>query len=145
MLNPKCALFQLPCSNWNEAVVHNTWYENRPLGVNTLSSMMKEISTKATLSKVYTNYCIQATTITLWSEAGLSDRHICHISGHRNPNTLQHYNSRPSSTQRRKCSDVLSSALQGSSQTTEISPRHFKPVHPLAAQFGESRIALHNF
>lgn len=50
-LNPKCeALFQLPRRDWNEAVVHNIWYENRPLGVNTLGSMMKEISTKAMLS-----------------------------------------------------------------------------------------------
>ena len=134
-LNLKCeALFQLPRRDWNEEVVHNIWYENRPLGVNTLGSMMKEISIKAMLSKVYTNHCVRATAITLWSEAGLSDRHICHISGHRNPNSLQHYNSRPSSTQLRKCSDVLSSALQGSSQATEISPRHFKPVDQLQSR-----------
>ncbi|KAK2564350.1 hypothetical protein P5673_011775 [Acropora cervicornis] len=69
-LNLKCeALFQLPRRNWNEDVVHNIWYENRPLGVNTLGSMMKEISTKAMLSKVYTNHCVRATAITLWSEA----------------------------------------------------------------------------
>ena len=89
----------------------------RMFGVNTLGNMMKEISTKAKLSKVYTNHCVRATAITLWSQAGLSDRHICHISGHKNPNSLQHYNSRPSSTQLRKCSDVLSSALQGADQT----------------------------
>ena len=83
--------------DWKEEVVHNIWYENRPLGVNTLGSMMKEITIKAMLSKVYTNHCVRATAIT--SEAGLSDRHICHISGHRNPNSLQHYNSRPLSTQ----------------------------------------------
>ena len=50
--------------------------------------MMKEISEKAVLSTVYTNHCVRATAITLWSEAGLADRHTCHISGHRNPNSL---------------------------------------------------------
>ncbi|KAK2555511.1 hypothetical protein P5673_022851 [Acropora cervicornis] len=114
-LNLKCeALFQLPRRDWNEEVVHNIWYENRPLGVSTLGSMMKEISIKAMLSKVYTNHCVRATAITLWYEAGLSDRHIW---GHRKPSSRQHYNSSPSSTQLRKCSDVLSSALQGSSPT----------------------------
>ena len=63
-LNPKCeALFQLPRRDWNGAVVHNIWYENRPLGVNTLGSMMKEIITKAILSKVYTNHWVRAMAI----------------------------------------------------------------------------------
>ena len=83
------------------------------------------------LSKVYTNHCVRATAITLWSEAGLSDRHICHISGHRNPNSLQHYNSRPLSSHLRKCSDVLSSALQVSKQSAQESPQHFQPVHQI--------------
>ena len=60
-LNLKCeALFQLPRRDWNEEVVPNIWYENRPLG-----SMMKEISIKAMLSIVYTNHCVRATAITL--------------------------------------------------------------------------------
>ena len=136
-LNPKCeALFQLPRRDWTEAsgAAQTVWYENRPLGVNTLGSMMKEISEKAVLSTVYTNHCVRATAITLWSEAGLADRHICHISGHRNPTSLQHYNSRPSSTQLRKCSDVLSSALTGSSQTTQMqqmSSQQFQSVSSL--------------
>ena len=81
-----------PRRDWNESVIHSILYVNRPLSVNSLGNVMKEISTKAKLSKVYTNHCVQVTAITLWSGAGLSDRHICHISGHRNPNSLQHYN-----------------------------------------------------
>ena len=87
-LNPKCDnLFQAHKHDWSELhTANNISYENRPLGVN----MMREISTKAMLFKVYTNHCVRVTTITLWSEAGLSDRHICHISGHRDSNSLQH-------------------------------------------------------
>lgn len=111
MINPKCdAFFQFPKRNWahpSEAV----WYENRVLGVNKLGSMMKELSLATKLSRVYTNHCVRATAITLWSNAGLSNRHIMAISGHRNEQSLQSYNSRPSSNQLQQCSNVLSRAL----------------------------------
>ena len=78
--------------------------------------MMKNISSAAKLSQIYTNHCVRATSITLWSNAGLPNRHIMAISGHRNEQSLQHYNHRPSTSQLKLCSDVLSKAL-GSSPT----------------------------
>ncbi|CAB4010182.1 Transposable element P transposase, partial [Paramuricea clavata] len=109
-LNPACeALFQYPKRNWKPD--DKTWYENRPLGINKLGDMMKDISTAAGLSKIYTNHCVRATSITLWSNAGLTNRHIMSISGHRNEQSLQHYNRRPSTSQLKRCSEVLSEAL----------------------------------
>ena len=72
---------------------------------------MKEFSKAANLSQVYTNHCIRATAITLWSDAGLSNRHIMSLSGHRNENSLKSYNARPSSQQLQVCSNILSSVL----------------------------------
>lgn len=70
-LNPKQnAFFQFPKRFWN-GPVESVWFENRCLGVNKLSVMMKELSKAAKLSQVYTNRCIGATDITLWSDAGL--------------------------------------------------------------------------
>ena len=67
-LNPKCeALFQLPRRNWEPS--DNVWYENRPLGVNKLSAMMKDISSAGGLSRIYTNHSVRATAITLWANA----------------------------------------------------------------------------
>ena len=44
-LNPECeALFQYPKRNWRPA--DKVWYENRPLGKNKLSAMMKNISSQ---------------------------------------------------------------------------------------------------
>jgi hypothetical protein len=109
-LNPKCAaFFQFPKRNWSpdDAI----WFENRPHGVNKLSVMMKQISEEAQLSMVYTNHCVRATAITLWSDGGLANRHIMAISGHRNEQSLKSYNSRLSSKQLRQCSDILSSSL----------------------------------
>ena len=56
------------------------WYEARPLGINSLAKMMKTISEEARLSKIYTNHCVRATAISLWSKAGISNRHIVAIS-----------------------------------------------------------------
>lgn len=109
-LNPECdALFQYPKRNWRPS--DQVWYENRPLGVNKLSTMMKEISKDASLSRIYTNHFVRATAITLWANAGISDREIMAISGHRSEASLRTYHQQPSVNQLRKCSDVLTVAL----------------------------------
>lgn len=109
-LNPECeALFQYPKRNWRPS--DKIWYENRPLGINKLSTFMKDISSAAGLSRVYTNHSVRATAITLWANAGLTNRAIMAISGHRNESSLQSYHSMPSVNQLRNCSDILSTAL----------------------------------
>ena len=86
-LNPECdVLFQYPKRNWRPS--DQVWYENRPLGVNKLPTTMKEISKEANLSCIYTNHSVRATAITLWANAGLSDREIMAISGHRSEASL---------------------------------------------------------
>ena len=109
-LNPKCeSFFQYPRKNWS--FEDNVWYEARPVGVNSLDSMMKNISEAASLSQQYTNHSVRATAITLWSNAGIPNRHIMAISGHRSEQSLAHYNTRPSTSQLRNCSEVLSQSL----------------------------------
>lgn len=127
-LNPKCkAFFQFPRRDWSDEKIDSCWYENRPLGVNTLGNMMKAISIEAKLSKVYTNHCVRATAITLWSDSGIEDRQICQISGHRNTASLQHYNAQPSAQQLRQYSNVLSNALQGVPQNPGCSNQIQRP------------------
>lgn len=117
-LNPKqTAFFQRPSTKAQEA--DTVWYDNAKVGVNSLSKMMKEISIGAELSQVYTNHCVRATAITLWSNAEVPSRHIMAISGHANENSISSYNSRPSVEQLKNCSTIMSSALNG----TAIVPR----------------------
>ncbi|KAK2561534.1 hypothetical protein P5673_015510 [Acropora cervicornis] len=74
-LNPVCsAFFQYPKRSW-KGPQEGVWFENRCLGVNKLGDMMKFLSKAANLSKIYTNHSVRATAITLWSDAGLSNRH----------------------------------------------------------------------
>ena len=91
------------------------WYEARLLGINSLAKMMKTISEEARLSKVYTNHCVRATAITLWSNARISNRHIMAISGYRSEQSLVSYNLRPSTSQLHNCSQVLSRAFRSPS------------------------------
>lgn len=115
-INPNCsAFFQYPKANVNPEDV--VWFEQRPLGVNALANMMKTICKAAGLSRIYTNHSIRATAITLWSNAGVPNRHIMSISGHQNEQSLAHYNSRPSISQLQNCSDVLSRALSSPSSS----------------------------
>jgi len=115
-INPNCsAFFQYPKANVNPE--DDVWFEQRPLGVNTLANMMKTICKATGLSRIYTNHRIRATAITLWSNAGVPNRHIMSISGHRNEQSLAHYNSPPSVSQLQNCSDVLSRALSSPSSS----------------------------
>ncbi|KAK3705942.1 hypothetical protein QZH41_001259 [Actinostola sp. cb2023] len=131
-LNPGCkAFFQYPKRSMTSNDVktnedEEVWYENRPLGVNRLGGMMKEISKLAGLSKLYTNHCVRATAITVWSNAQVPTRHIMAISGHRNEASLKSYNSRPSSEQLQNCSNILTSALSGNNPSSIArNQRHF--------------------
>ena len=93
-INDNCsAFFQYPAINFSSS--KTTWFLKCPLGINKLNSIMKEISKAANLSKLYTNYCVQATTITVLSNGSVVNRHIMAISGHRSETSLQLYNSRP--------------------------------------------------
>lgn len=98
---------------------------------------MKQISTAAGFSQIYTNHCVRATAITVWTEAGLSDRQICHISGHKNPASLRHYNSRPSNDQLRQCSDALSDAMQDQNSLQQL-PKQQLPLRAMSFQRNES-------
>ena len=113
-LNPKNdAFFQYPKKNWSYD--DEVWYDARPIGVNKLDNMIENISEEAKLLKAYTNHSVRATAITLWSNAGVQNRHIMAISGHRSEQSLAHYNTRPSTSQLQHCSDVLSRNLTAES------------------------------
>lgn len=122
-LNPhQEAFFQRPRPSAQATEL--VWYENKPIGVNKLSSMMKEISVGAKLSKVYTNHCIRASAITLLANNNIPSRHIMSVSGHTNEQSLASYNSRPSTAQLKRFSEIFSTAVLGhqdSESTTSCS------------------------
>ncbi|XP_071956065.1 uncharacterized protein [Antedon mediterranea] len=67
------------------------WYNNMPLGKNTLGAKMHNICREAGTSKIYTNSCLRATTIHALGNEGFAPRHIMSISGHKSEASIKHY------------------------------------------------------
>ena len=70
--------------------------------------MMVEILKRAQLSRIYTNHCIRATTISALSHAGFEARHIMTASGHRNETSVKNYVRDTTSEQKRQMSSSIS-------------------------------------
>lgn len=84
------------------------WYDNSPLGKNTLNNFMSNLSKDAGLSVKYTNHCIRATCITTLDHQGVEARHIMGVSGHKSENSIRSYSERLSENKKRQISDILS-------------------------------------
>jgi len=80
-LNSKCIrLFQRPSTKPNSI----TWYDNIPLGQNTIGNFMTQISEKAGLSRRYTNHSLIATSVHVLDAIGkYANKHIMSVTGHR--------------------------------------------------------------
>ena len=75
-------------------------------------SLMKEISSGAELSRIYTNHSVHATCITLLSKANVPSRHIMTISGHKSESSSQYFNQRLSQSQFYECSSIASAGKE---------------------------------
>ena len=82
------------------------WYTGQPLGKNTLSLMMRRISEKAELSRVYTNHSVRASCITKLADSGVPDSLIMATSGHKRAESIKTYN-RPTEIQVRRAAVIL--------------------------------------
>jgi hypothetical protein len=118
-LNPKCnSLFQRP-KTLKKPALEEIWYENKSLGVHSLETMMKSISTDAKLSQTYTNHCLRATTTTILGHAGVDGRNICSVTGHKNLQSLESYIREPTMDQRKEMCTILHKF--GKSETSQES------------------------
>ena len=109
-LNPKIeVLFQRPKRFAKE---NGPWYDASPVGQNTISKFMKQISLNANLSRQYTNHSIRATTITMLDAAGYEARHITSLTGHRSHSSLKSY-CRTTVGTKIKMSEILASYSKG--------------------------------
>jgi hypothetical protein len=106
-LNPKCqSFFQRPKTLKNPET-EEIWFENKSLGIHTIESFMKTMSTEAELSQIYTNHCLRATTSTVLANAGFDARNICSVTGHKNSQSLSSYVKEPTLAQRREMCSIL--------------------------------------
>ncbi|XP_065197698.1 uncharacterized protein LOC135829222 [Sycon ciliatum] len=107
------ALFQKPKPNLRKG--EQIWFENFPLGKNSLAQIMPKLSKVCGLSKTYTNHSVRATTVHRLSAAGATDRHIMQVTGHRNAMSLASY-SKSTDEQQRNMAAVLDAPSSQSSE-----------------------------
>ena len=105
------SLFPKPKSKWN----NDQWYCSKDiLGKNTLSTMMKNLSQRACLSRKYTNHCIRPTVVTNLKDLGYQNHEIQAVTGHKRTESIENYNKRISVVKKRKISNALSDTLHQS-------------------------------
>ena len=74
--NPRCeAFFQYPKQAATQE--DQVGYDNKPVGVNKLAGMTKDLSKLVSLSKIYTSQSVRATAITQWSDGQVPNWHLC--------------------------------------------------------------------
>ena len=112
--------------------------------------MMVEILKRAQLSRIYTNRCIRATTISALSHAGFEARHIMTASGHRNETSVKSYVRDTTSEQKRQISSSISklaiadttstctSTEQSELQTDSVFDDDIDDISPLSASQTET-------
>ena len=101
LLNPESDVFFQYASKDKKS------YDKKPIGKNTLATMMKEISTNAKLSKVYTNHCICKTTTTAMKRQGFDLNEIQNVIKHKNLDSLKHYISGPTYKEKQNYNKAL--------------------------------------
>ncbi|XP_069134537.1 uncharacterized protein [Argopecten irradians] len=106
-LNPKCQFFwQRP----KTIAAGDIWFENAPIGGNTIGHKMKMLSSHAGLSNMYTNYCPRATTVTLLDGKGFEACHITAVSGQKSENSFRNY-VRTDEGHKRKMAEAIGNAV----------------------------------
>ena len=68
-----------------------TWFRRQRRGREWFTSVLKEISKKAGMSKVYTNSSMRPTAVTGMLKAGYDSRQVASFTGHKTLEMVQHY------------------------------------------------------
>ena len=77
------------------------------MGENTLGKLMKDAASMANIDKKITNHSVRKTTVTSLSNAGVPPQKIMKITGHRNIQSITHYDDALSEKDHRNICDIL--------------------------------------
>ncbi|CAG2215768.1 unnamed protein product [Mytilus edulis] len=137
-LSPRCTAFFQQALQYPKPTV---WYAAQPIGKNKLASMMSRISDEAGLSIRYTNHCLRATVATGLKRAGVDDRAIMSVTGHRNVKSLDSYIEGPTDKQRRELSNTLQGVATANSDLALIENKTESNALATSAQNNSCQLA----
>ena len=87
------------------------WFDNVPVGHDTLNEAMKQLSKNAKLSGIYTNHCIWATTVTNMNNKGFKAHDIMATTSHKSECNIKLYATRCPDNKWRMMSYALATSL----------------------------------
>ena len=129
LLHPKLpAFFQKPNK-------FKTGFNREAIGKNMLGSLMKDISEKAKLSKIYTNHQIRKTTATGMHKSGFTLEQISHVTKHKNLDSLKHYVAAPTIQEKEAYNEGLFSYGNNEAITSPTKRFHEPLQEPPAKRF----------
>ena len=107
--------------NWNNwTTIGSKWYKSQPLGINSISKFMTNISSKGELKGRKTNHSVRKTTVERLCQANVPDSTVIQVTGHCNIKSLNSYKT-PSLNQQENISHLLSGYTPGqASNNTSI-------------------------
>ena len=110
------SLFPKPCRNFK----NGQWYTpSKKVGKNTIDNLMAFLSDTLKLSTRYTNHCIRVTVVSVLKEHGKSNAEVSLVTGHKNPQSVEHYNKKRKGRDLEEMSDILSLEASSSNLTVE--------------------------
>lgn len=131
-LNPNLNdFFQKPNKAWDG-------FDAAPLGKNTLGTMMKTISEKAGLSRIYTNHKIRSSTATAMHKQKFDLREIQNVTKHKNLQSLDRCVGGPDLDDKKHYSDALYKYATTSKKWSLPAPDKSKEPELKIAKIGEN-------
>ena len=97
-------LFPKPLQNF----YHDNWYSGKCVrGKDYLGNLLKNLSNKLQLSKIYTNHCVRSTVVSTFMDEGFDPTEIAAVTGHKSFDAMRKYGTH----KRHQVLEKLSSAL----------------------------------
>ena len=104
----------------------NVWYDCSPVGQNSLKKCMKQMCSEAGVSGKKTNHSLRATGASALFNAGVPEKMIRDVTGHRSSALLQY--ERPNLEQKQAVSQILVQGGKGNIPASSTSPASTSPI-----------------
>lgn len=104
-----------------EKRIHPTaecWYYKTPMGVNSLGDLLKNACKSAGINGKKTNHSLRKTTVAELSTAGVAATKIIQVTGHKNVQSLQHYDTELGLEEHQNISSLVCTKKQTTTTTT---------------------------
>ena len=100
------------------------WYNDAPVGKDTLNNVLKKFCIKANVSKIYTKHSLRDSVVDTLDSNNFEARHIMAQTRHKSESSIHQYMTKCPSSKKREMSECLASNLQSQPTKEEAYQHH---------------------